>query len=105
MGNAVIFAFIMKAYLIVPFRIWLRVSVQLSIENVYIYGNSMWKTLSDENLFAEKIDKCHYIWDLLLLTGLDLVHSITVCALIKAVCQLDIRSLCENLVVIKRHFP
>ena len=35
--------------------------MQLSIENVYIYGNSMWKTLSDENLFAEKIDKCHYM--------------------------------------------
>ena len=47
-----------------PFRIWLRVSVHFSIENVYIYGNSMWKTLSDENLFAEKIDKCHYIYEI-----------------------------------------
>ena len=64
MGNAVIFAFIMKAYLIVPFRIWLRVSVHFSIENVYIYGNFMWKALSDENLFAEKIDKCHYMYEI-----------------------------------------
>ena len=30
--------------------------MHFSIENVYIYGNSMWKILSDENLFAEKID-------------------------------------------------
>ena len=36
--------------------------MHFSIENVYIYGNSLWKTLSDENLFAEKIDKCHYIY-------------------------------------------
>ena len=38
--------------------------MHFSIENVYIYGNSMWKTLSDENLFAEKIDKCHYIYEI-----------------------------------------